>query len=185
MPDTFAVPPRLLADAVDLREAVRKGQLDDVLAATSILAGTGLTGGGTLAATRTLTVDLGTGATQAATGDHTHAYVPTGQRGPIGGVQTITYAATITPDATLGVHFRVTMTGALTINVPTGGIDGQRILFELTASGAQRVVTLHASYELGEKVISRTVTVPSGLTGYVGVVNRSGTYRLLAVDEGA
>jgi hypothetical protein len=37
-----------------------------------VIAGTGLTGGGTLAADRTISVDFGTGNTQAARGDHNH-----------------------------------------------------------------------------------------------------------------
>lgn len=159
----------------------------DVPTSRTISTTSPLTGGGDLSANRTLAVTTGTSSGTVATGDHTHSgdYVPTTQRGPIGGVQTLAYAATMAVDATLGVHFRcsVTTTGP-TISVPTGGTDGQRILFELTASGGARTVNFNASYELGQNVTSRAVVIASGLIGYVQVINRSGTWRLLAVDDG-
>lgn len=100
------------------------------------------------------------------------------------GVITLTYGASITPNAATGVHFRLSATGSPTINLPSGGVDGQRLLFEITASGGARTVTFAAGYELGEAVTSRTVNIASGLTAYVGVINRGDTYRLLAVDDG-
>ena len=42
----------------------------------SVIAGTGLTGGGKLNANRTLSVDFGSTATTVAKGNHTHSYVP-------------------------------------------------------------------------------------------------------------
>jgi hypothetical protein len=137
---------------------------------------------------------LGTGALQAAAGNHTHSgyalttdlagYVPVTQRGPIGGVVTLTYAASITPDASLGNHFRLVLTGGATILAPTNGTDGQRILFEVQASGAARLCTF-SGYELGGVVTSGAQTVASGLWGYFGVIYRNGTWRLLAADDGA
>lgn len=185
----FTTPIALPGDPTSALQATTKQYVDAADAAKvptsrTITAGTGLTGGGDLSADRTLTVAYGTTSTTAAAGDHTHSYVPTTQRGPIGGVQTLTYSATIAVDASLGVHFRLAATGDPTISVPTSGTDGQRLLFEITATGA-RTITFHASYELGGVVTSRTVAIASGLTGYVGVVNRNGTYRLLAVDPGS
>lgn len=117
-----------------------------------------------------------TGAT-GATGD-------TGPAGPVYVVVNLAYAATITPDASAGTDFRVTATGNPTIAIPTNGSDGQRLLFVVTASGGARTVTMHASYELGGVVASRTIAIASGLIAYIGVHNRGGTWRLLAVDDG-
>lgn len=77
---------------------------------------------------------------------------------------TLTFAATITPDATLGNSIKVTATAAMTIAVPTGGTDGQTLVVEVLASGANRVVTLNASILLttGQAV---TYTIVSGKVG--------------------
>jgi len=54
---------------------------------------------------------------------------------------TITYAASITPDPTLGCFFRVVATGDLTVpDIGAGGLDGQIITLRVTASGAQRTL---------------------------------------------
>lgn len=100
-------------------------------------------------------------------------------------VATVAYAATITPDASLGNELRIVATGSPTIAIPTNGTDGQRLLFVVTASGGARNVTMNASYELGGVVTSRTIAISSGLTAYIGVHNRNGTWRLLAVDAGS
>lgn len=111
--------------------------------------------------------------------------VPTTQRGPIGGVATPTYAATVTPDATSAVAMRYVATGNMAVNVPTGGTDGQRIVLEVQASGANRTVTFNASYETTPAVPSRVVVVPSGTWATFTVGNRSGTWRLVASDTSA
>jgi hypothetical protein len=67
---------------------------------------------------------------------------------------TLTYATTITPDAATGALFRVVATGNLTLNDPTGGVDGQWVRVEITASGASRTLTLAG--------ITPTVTIASG-----------------------
>lgn len=66
---------------------------------------------------------------------------------------TVTYAASVTLDASLGCVFRVAATGALTLANITGGIDGQPVALEVLASGADRAVTVTGG---------DTVTVPSG-----------------------
>jgi len=66
---------------------------------------------------------------------------------------TITYGATITPDAATGSLFRCTATGNITLANPTGGVDGQWIRVEITASGADRVLTLTG--------VTGTITIPS------------------------
>ena len=74
--------------------------------------------------------------------------------------------------------------------VPTGGLDGQESLFEIqmtnATAGANRTITMNASYDLGQNVTSRSIVVPTQNDwAYIRMINRSGTYRLLAVDTGA
>jgi len=66
----------------------------------------------------------------------------------------IAYAATITPNASQGSLFRCTATGPITLADPTGGVDGQVVRIEITASGADRVLTLTS--------IATTITITSG-----------------------
>lgn len=66
---------------------------------------------------------------------------------------TVTYAASITPNAALGSVFRVTATGDLTVADITGGTDGQTVALEVLASGADRTVAITGG---------GSVTVPSG-----------------------
>lgn len=104
------------------------------------------------------------------------------RRAPIGGVQAPSYAATITPNAANGTHMRVVATGALTVNTPTGGVDGQRMLIEVQASGADRVVTFAGGYENSQAVPSSAFTILSGTWGYFAVVLRSATWRLVSAE---
>ena len=53
----------------------------------------------------------------------------------MGGIQTITYAATITPDPQLGEIIKCILTGGLTIENPSWAMEGQRVTFILTQDG--------------------------------------------------
>lgn len=55
---------------------------------------------------------------------------------------TVPYATTVAVNAGQGTLFRCTATGNLTLADPTGGVDGQYIRVEITASGGARTVTL-------------------------------------------
>jgi len=64
--------------------------------------------------------------------------------------QTITYAASITPDPFVGDVVKVTLTGALTINAPGNGpyVPGQILTFILVQDGVGgRVTTFNAAYK--------------------------------------
>lgn len=65
---------------------------------------------------------------------------------------TVTYAASVTLDASQGCIFRVTATGDLTLADITNGTDGQPVALEVLASGGARTVT----------VAGDAVSVPSG-----------------------
>jgi hypothetical protein len=104
------------------------------------------------------------------------------RRAPIGGVQAPTYAATITPNAGNGNHVRITATGNLTLNAPTGGVDGQRLLIEINGSGADRTVTFAVAVETSQAAPGRVYTVPSGTWGYFALILRSSTWRLVSAE---
>lgn len=70
-------------------------------------------------------------------------------------IQTITYAATITPNAAAGNVHRCTATGNLTLADPTGGTDGQVVTVEILASGGSRLLTFSGG-------VLDPVTIPSG-----------------------
>ena len=63
---------------------------------------------------------------------------------------TLTYAATVTTNASLSNHFRITLTGALTLAAPTNPSDGQRVFWEFIqdATGS-RLLTLNAAFVTG------------------------------------
>lgn len=67
--------------------------------------------------------------------------------------QAITYAATITPDASAGALFYCIATGNLTLAEPTNPVNGKLVTVMVKASGANRVLTLPDGL---------TVTIPTG-----------------------
>lgn len=70
----------------------------------------------------------------------------------VGGYSTITYSASMTPNAALGNTHTITATNgtAFTINAPTNGVTGQRILIKIknTSGGALGVATWNANYKM-------------------------------------
>lgn len=84
---------------------------------------------------------------------------------------TITYAASITPDCSLSNYFRVTLTGALTINAPINPVDGQKITFELIqdATGS-RLVTLNAAFGFGSQITTFTASTGASKHDFLGVI---------------
>lgn len=86
---------------------------------------------------------------------------------------TLTDAATITTDASTGRHFRVSLAGDRTLGVPTNPADAQRVLWEITASGAQRAITLttgsSGAFELTAG-LSAANTIPSGKVAFLAAI---------------
>lgn len=95
-------------------------------------------------------------------------YVPSSQRSPFGGVTTIAYASTITPNAATSNAGRCTATGNLTVNPPNNASDGQLYMLYVTASGANRTVTLAAGVVLTTGT-TRAFTVTSAQRGRFGL----------------
>lgn len=89
------------------------------------------------------------------------------------GIVTLTDAATIATDAAAGKHFRVTITADRTLGVPTNPADGMHRIWEITASGANRNLTLTTgsagSFELTTNITS-PITILSGKTHFIGAI---------------
>lgn len=89
------------------------------------------------------------------------------------GILALTDAATIATDAAAGKHFRVTITADRTLGVPTNPTDGMHRIWEVTASGANRNLTLttgsSGAFELTTNITS-PITILSGKTHFVGAI---------------
>lgn len=89
------------------------------------------------------------------------------------GIVSLSDTATIATDASAGKHFRVTITADRTLGVPTNPADGMRRIWEVTASGANRNLTLSTgtagSFELTTGITS-PITITSGTTHFIGAV---------------
>lgn len=98
----------------------------------------------------------------AARADHVHA-----PQAPA----TLTYAATVTTDASQGTLFRITLTGNLTLANPTNPVDGQKIVWELVqdATGS-RTLTLGSAFALGTDISAVTLTTAANKRDFLGAV---------------
>lgn len=87
---------------------------------------------------------------------------------------TLTDAATIAVDASLGNVFTVTLGGNRTLGNPSNPTNGQRILFRIRQDGTgSRTLTLDTKYRLGTTITSTTLTTTAGKTDYLGVIYNS------------
>lgn len=97
----------------------------------------------------------------------------------------LTDASTIAIDASLGNHFRVTLTGSHTLGNPTNPVDGQRILVEVTQDGSgAHTLTYDTKYNLGP--VDGTIASGVGDVTHIGLVYNSGRdqWDVLAVGVG-
>lgn len=95
-----------------------------------------------------------------------------------GGAQapvTLTDAATIAVDASLGSHFRVTLGGNRTLGVPTNPTDGQRILVEASqdATGNRILTPDPAAFVFGATVTTFIQTTNASARDYFTAVYNS------------
>jgi hypothetical protein len=79
-------------------------------------------------------------------------------------------APTIAVSATLGNDFRVTIKGSRTLANPTGGVDGQRITFQVTqGTGAPFTLTWSSQYKFGAAVAPE-LSQTAGATDVIGFI---------------
>jgi hypothetical protein len=92
------------------------------------------------------------------------------------GIVNLSDGATIATDASAGKHFRVTVAGDRTLAAPTNPTDGMRRIWEITASAADRSLTLATgtagSFELTTNITS-PITITNGKTQFIGAVYNS------------
>src|SRR6201999_1638117 len=67
-------------------------------------------------------------------------------------VVSVSFASTITLNATTGNYFDVTVTGDFTLTKPTGGVNGQTIEVEFNTTGGH-TVTMGAGINLGSATV--------------------------------
>ncbi len=109
----------------------------------------------------------------ALTHDGTNARLSTnsGGVGVAPSVYPLAFANPQTTNADIYVNeaiLKVTMTGATTLNVPTNGVEGQKLEYQFTASGGNRALTFHASLAFpSDYTPTNPVTIASGLTRIV------------------
>ena len=87
---------------------------------------------------------------------------------------TLSPVAPLFPNATL----RLTLTGSLTLNGPTGAADGQSMTVELIqdATGG-RVLTLGTGFALGTDITGVTLTTTAGKRDFLGLRYNTTTAR--------
>lgn len=88
---------------------------------------------------------------------------------------TVTYGASVALNASTGNHFRITMTGNLTLAAPTSPSDGQRILIELIQDGTGgRTLTLNSVFNVTTSITGPITLVTTANTrSYIGAVYRT------------
>lgn len=86
-------------------------------------------------------------------------------------VATLTDAATIATDCSLGSTFDVTLGGNRTLGAPTGMVDGQRCVWRVKQDGTgSRTLAYNAAFRFGSDVTSPTLTTTAGKTDYIGAI---------------
>ncbi|MBL8159717.1 hypothetical protein JNJ66_04630 [Candidatus Saccharibacteria bacterium] len=93
----------------------------------------------------------------------------------------LTDQATIATNAALSTHFRVTVAADRTLGVPANPADGMNALWELTASGDNRVVMLTVGvaggFELTGAVPSVEIAIPDSKTAVLFARYNAGRQR--------
>lgn len=86
-------------------------------------------------------------------------------------VPTLTDAATVATDASLGNHFRVTLGGNRTLGNPTNVTDGQRIVWELIQDGTgSRTITLDTKFAFGTDLTGVTLTTTASKRDFLTAI---------------
>lgn len=106
-------------------------------------------------------------------------------------IVTLTDAATVTVDASLGRVFRLLTTSGVgatrAIGAPSNPVDGHMILFEITQDGTgSRAVTWNAIFSFPTDIPSPTMTTTANKRDRVGFIYRSDAtkWECMAVVKG-
>ena len=86
-------------------------------------------------------------------------------------VVSLTDAATIAVDASLGNDFRVTIAASRTMGNPANPTDGQKITFQITQGAAgSATITWSSSYEFSDGLPQPTLSTTAGQTDLLGFI---------------
>jgi hypothetical protein len=106
-------------------------------------------------------------------------------RALVSGVATLTDAASIALDASLGNHFRVTLAGNRTMAAPTNPTDGQRIAIEViqdaTGSRTLTLTTGALGFAFGTDIPSITLTTTANARDFIECLYNSTSQRWYVV----
>lgn len=95
------------------------------------------------------------------------------------GVAVLTYSSSLAVNAALGNHFRVTLTGNVTIGAPSNPTDGQKITFELIQdSTGSRTGSWNSAFDFGSST-TPTLTTTANKRDLVGFVYSSSASKWL------
>ncbi len=89
---------------------------------------------------------------------------------------------TVTPDATLGPTFEITVSGALTLNGPSSPVNGQKctLMIHNDASHSVTLATGSGNFAFGTDIPSYTNSV--SLTDFIGIIYSSAATRWYVVS---
>jgi len=86
----------------------------------------------------------------------------------------LTDGANIATNASLSSHFRVTLGGNRTLDNPTGGTDGQRVLWEITQDGTGgRTLALGNKFRFGTDILNATLSTTPNAKDFLGAIYNS------------
>lgn len=108
--------------------------------------------------------------------DAKHAHPSSSATAFTSAVVALTYASSIAVNASLGNHFRVTMTGNATLANPTSGTDGQKITVEVIQdSTGGRTLAYGTAYAFGTTIPQPVLTTTASKRDFLAFLYNSGT----------